>query len=123
MKKRIIYLLLAIYHTESYKLFNVNRQDRSCTLKSSVVEDLELSSRDENFILNPFLALARNPEFIQKYWQRNPFYCGTSLHNIADKYTMIDVQSAVSSNFLEAGRGTFQEMKTGWQMAQVSQVR
>lgn len=35
---------------------------------------------------------------------------------------MTDVQNSVDSDFLEAGRGTFQEGAGGWNMAAVSKV-
>lgn len=37
-------------------------------------------------------------------------------------YTMTDVQNSVDSDFLEAGRGTFQQGAGGWNMAAVSKV-
>jgi hypothetical protein len=36
---------------------------------------------------------------------------------------MDDVKASVDSEFLEAGRGTFQEVKGGWNMAAVSKVK
>ena len=38
-------------------------------------------------------------------------------------YTMTDVENSVDSDFLEAGRGTFQEGTGGWNMAAVSKVK
>lgn len=35
---------------------------------------------------------------------------------------MTDVQNSVDSDFLEAGRGTFQQGAGGWNMAAVSKV-
>ena len=35
---------------------------------------------------------------------------------------MTDVQNSVDTDFLEAGRGTFQEGAGGWNMAAVSKV-
>lgn len=38
-------------------------------------------------------------------------------------YTMESVQAAVEGNFLEAGRGTFEEGRGGWNMVAVSEPR
>ena len=45
------------------------------------------------------------------------------LDSVKGSYTMTDVQNSVDSDFLEAGRGTFQEGVGGWNMAAVSKVR
>ena len=46
----------------------------------------------------------------------------TPLDSVKGSYTMTDVQNSVDSDFLEAGRGTFQEGVGGWNMAAVSKV-
>jgi len=73
---------------------------------------------------NTFGVFATNKEFIQYYWQKKPYYTGDNLRldNLADSFTMQDVKLATETDFLEAGRGTFQG-NTGWQMAQVSKPR
>eukprot|EP01041_Mallomonas_annulata_P005431 gene5431-10893_t len=70
-----------------------------------------------------FRCLAQHPTFVNKYWQKAPFLCQTSLPNVAGAFTMEDVKNNVDKDFLEAGRGTFSEGKGGWNMAAVSQPR
>jgi hypothetical protein len=41
---------------------------------------------------------------------------------VKGSYTMTDVQNSVDTDFLEAGRGTFQQGAGGWNMAAVSKV-
>ena len=70
-----------------------------------------------------FETLVQSTEFKKRYWQKEPYLCSENLHNLDGAFTMKDVESAVESDFLEAGRGTFVEGKSGWNMAAVSQVK
>jgi hypothetical protein len=67
-----------------------------------------------------FLAMTSDEKFLQKLWQREPFLVKSELDNLKGCYLMEDVRSAVDDNFLEAGRGSFQQDKGGWNMAAVS---
>jgi hypothetical protein len=59
---------------------------------------------------------------LQEVWQKKPYYVSTPLPSVKGSYTMTDVQNSVDSDFLEAGRGTFQQGAGGWNMAAVSKV-
>lgn len=59
---------------------------------------------------------------LHNVWQKKPYHVSTSLDSVKGSYTMEDVQNSVDSDFLEAGRGTFQEGVGGWNMAAVSKV-
>ena len=60
---------------------------------------------------------------LKDVWQKKPYHISAALECVAGSYTMNDVQNSVDSDFLEAGRGTFQEGMGGWNMAAVSKVR
>ncbi|CAM9930939.1 unnamed protein product, partial [Ectocarpus fasciculatus] len=70
-----------------------------------------------------FSAMARDDVFLNELWQKKPFFCDASLPSLAGQYTLDDVQQAVDSDFVEAGRGTFSQGSTGWRMAPVSTPR
>ena len=70
-----------------------------------------------------FETFAKNQYFVEHVWQSKPYYVDVRLDCVADAYTMEDVQMAVDGDFLEAGRGTFQEDRGGWNMAAVSTVK
>ncbi|CAB1099958.1 unnamed protein product [Ectocarpus sp. CCAP 1310/34] len=67
--------------------------------------------------------MARDDVFVNELWQKKPFFCDASLPSLAGQYTLDDVQQAVDSDFVEAGRGTFSQGSTGWRMAPVSTPR
>ena len=69
-----------------------------------------------------FTTFSQSSEFKNSYWQKAPFYCEEHLDNLIQAFTMKDVEYAVETDFLEAGRGTFVEGSGGWNMAMVSQV-
>ena len=69
-----------------------------------------------------FEAFATSEYFVHHVWQKQPHYVDEPLACAVGAYTMDDVQQAVDSDFLEAGRGTFQEGRGGWNMAAVSTV-
>ena len=101
---------------------------RSSTFLRSTTIDADLvkfnSGAEKLDFENTFGVFATNNEFIQYYWQKKPYYTGDGayLDNLAYSFTMDDVKVATETDFLEAGRGTFQG-NTGWQMAQVSKPR
>ena len=69
-----------------------------------------------------FASFAKNSYFVSHVWQQKPYYVNQPLDCVVGAYTMDDVQQAVDSDFLEAGRGTFQSDRGGWNMAAVSTV-
>ena len=69
-----------------------------------------------------FVTFAQSSEFKNKFWQKMPYLCDSPLQNLVQAFTMADVEFAVETDFLEAGRGTYVDGKGGWNMAAVSQV-
>ena len=69
-----------------------------------------------------FDSFAKNSYFVSHVWQQKPYYVNQPLDCVVGAYTMDDVRQAVDSDFLEAGRGTFQSDRGGWNMAAVSTV-
>ena len=69
-----------------------------------------------------FHSFAKNSYFVSHVWQQKPYYVNQPLDCVVGAYTMDDVRQAVDSDFLEAGRGTFQSDRGGWNMAAVSTV-
>jgi len=70
-----------------------------------------------------FEALSTSDGFIHEYWQKKPFKVSSIFENMVQGFTMKDVAKEVEGGFLEAGRGTFIEGRTGWQMAAVGKPR
>lgn len=70
-----------------------------------------------------FAAFAKDQVFLDTIWQKRPFLCEARLANLVGAFTMDNVQQAVDSDFLEAGRGTVLDTGGGWNMASVSQPR
>ena len=73
-----------------------------------------------------FYALSSNKEFLENYFQKKPYHYnnnGNGLKNINGAFTMDDVKYSVENDFLEAGRGTFDANRGGWNMAAVSTPR
>ena len=70
-----------------------------------------------------FESFAKNQYFVTQVWQSKPYYVDVPLDCVLGAYTMEDIRMAVDSDFLEAGRGTFQEDRGGWNMAAVSTVK
>lgn len=84
----------------------------------------EAASRSDRLQMLPvFQAFAGSEFFKTNVWQRKPYLCSVSLPNIAGAFTMADLKEIVDNEFLEAGRGTFQEGRGGWNMAAVSKPR
>lgn len=67
-----------------------------------------------------FRSMVEDKNFREVYWQRKPFLVESELKNIKGCYMMEDVKNAVDTDFLEAGRGSFTDGRSGWQMATVS---
>lgn len=70
-----------------------------------------------------FLTFATNNLFLNEYWQKKPFLCNKNVNYIINTFTMNDVKHSTETDFLEAGRGTFVEGNTGWNMATVSKPK
>lgn len=71
-------------------------------------------------VMGLFSAMAQSSIFRERYWQREPFLIKSPLKNLKDCFKMDDVKDAIDGDFMEAGRGCFQDGKSGWQMASVS---
>lgn len=70
-----------------------------------------------------FAALTSSETFKNEYWQKKPFLHSTPLPNMDQQFTFSDVAVEVEKGFLDAGRGTFVEGRSGWQMASVGKPR
>ena len=68
-----------------------------------------------------FARLAESRDFATEYFARRPVLLD-EVPGIAGSFTLDDVQRAVDSDFLDAGRGVA-DGKGGWKMAPVSQPR
>lgn len=98
----------------------------SSSFNNPRLEDLLYTASQESerlSVQNIFKALSADEEFQNKYWQKQPLHITKRLPNLVGAFTMEDVRKAVDEGFLEAGRGSFQQDKTGWKMAQVSKPR
>jgi hypothetical protein len=85
---------------------------------------LKASEMSDKMRVGPiFEALVSNNNFIDNYWQKKPLLITSCLQNLKNGFTMEDVRTALDSDFLEAGRGSFQQGKSGWSIAAVSQPR
>lgn len=95
-------------------------------ISSSLSKDLQEVCNANNYPLRVqemFYAMMVNDDFRTKYYQKKPFLITHNLPNLAGAFTMNDVKTSVESDFLEAGRGTFQEGRSGWNMAAVSRPK
>ena len=109
----------SIYHRQIDEKGLVSR-----TLLPALVEDLRDACSGqsvEKLNCEPiFATFATSDEFKAKFWQKEPFHYSEVLPNLELAFTMADVEHAIETDFLEAGRGTF-SAKSGWNMAQVSE--
>lgn len=103
----------------------MNRLWCSCSIGTDALEkELVSSSLGEKLNFNDiFRALSKNDHFTSNIWQKQPFLCRSTLQCVAGAFTMENVKENVDNDFLEAGRGTFNEEKGGWNMATVSEPR
>lgn len=67
--------------------------------------------------------MTNDKEFVENMWQQRPFLCNKPLPNIFKSYLSTDLKADVDKDFIEAGRGTFEDGKTGWNMKAVSKPR
>lgn len=98
----------------------------STSLHATSIENdlLQAATASQKLQVQPmFEALVSNAEFVQKYWQKEPLLINSKLSNLEQSFMMEDVRKAVEEDFLEAGRGTFKDCETGWNMAAVSKPR
>jgi hypothetical protein len=70
-----------------------------------------------------FNVFATDEIFINSIWQKKPFLCNEELPNLKNAYLSSDLKADVDGDFIEAGRGTFEEGRTGWNMKTVSKPR
>jgi hypothetical protein len=68
-------------------------------------------------------AISSDEEFQEFYWQKKPLLIQSELKSIVSSFTMVDVKASIEEEFLEAGRGSFEDGRTGWNMAMVSKPR
>lgn len=69
-----------------------------------------------------FRTLTTDATFYNQIWQKRPFLCKQVLSNLDQGYVSEDLKTAIDTDFIEAGRGSFEEGKTGWNMKAVSVV-
>ena len=69
-----------------------------------------------------FTDVASSADFVRDEWTRAPKLWSEPYDGIAGSYTLADVETAVDSDFLDAGRGV-PDKEGGWKMAPVSQPR
>ena len=100
-----------------------NDLDLSDALEKSAEIAKEESEENKHNFEPTFLALSNNNEFLSEYFQKKPYYFDSTLNNIQNAFTMDDVKESVENDFLEAGRGTFDDNRGGWNMAAVSTPR
>mmetsp|Transcript_30142 Transcript_30142/g.39702 ORF Transcript_30142/g.39702 Transcript_30142/m.39702 type:complete len:519 (+) Transcript_30142:46-1602(+) len=113
--------------TRNIKTFNMVAQPINVENQSE--EQLEQKIANAVSIAQPldvqpfFSALASSEIFINEYWQKKPLLYSKIMHNMDGKFTMSEVAKEVEAGFLDAGRGTFVDGRTGWQMANVGKPR
>ena len=130
-KYTFVSIIIAIIglDTNAYSI----RKQTSFSLKSYMSSDpnkilqdelnLAIGSSDELLDCDPiFSTFSQSKTFKDIFWQKKPFLFESKHPNLVEAFTMKDVEFAVESDFLEAGRGTFSESGGGWKMAAVSTV-
>jgi hypothetical protein len=73
--------------------------------------------------LQIFERFAKNEKFINDYWQKKPLLITESDPVVIQQLNIELLAKAVDEEFVFAGRGTFQEGKSGWGMVEVSKPR
>ena len=121
---------MSFMQTECYKmgLLSTKSNWKSSTSMFGSYEDPELieklikvSSQSDKIRVHELLnVLTSTPLFYQNIWQKRPFLCKQVLPNLDQGYISDDLKKAVDEDFIEAGRGTFEEGRTGWNMKAVS---
>jgi hypothetical protein len=108
------------YKLKSSTIFNSNEE-----IADSIANEIVSAVQDqEKLQVESILAtLCSQKEYHEHFWQKKPLLLRSKLENIINSYTMLDVKSAIDDEFLEAGRGSFQDGLTGWKMASVSKPR
>ena len=92
-----------------------------CTLTNELVNNCGPQNEAEKLDCDGlFTTFANNKQFVSEYWQKKPYHCGAPLHTLVRAFTMQDVEEAVETDFLEAGRGMYKDGSGGWKMAPVS---
>lgn len=104
---------------------SLKEHDDSIYTDSHLVEKLfSTSERCEKFkFIEIFGSMTNDKVFVENMWQKRPFLCDKSLPNIFKSYVSTDLKADVDKDFIEAGRGTFEDGKTGWNMKAVSKPR
>jgi len=102
-----------------------NTHDNSIYSDSHLVDKLfSTSERCEKFkFIEIFGSMTNDKSFVENMWQQRPFLCDKPLPNIYKSYIATDLKTDVDKDFIEAGRGTFEDGKTGWNMKAVSKPR
>jgi hypothetical protein len=95
-------------------------------LSATTIEDAEELEMNQGKARLVFEGLCQSGTFKEKIWQKRPFLYSTEnsvfapIPLLKDAFTMQDLQEAVTVDFVEAGRGSFEDGRTGWNMAAVS---
>ena len=93
--------------------------------ESELSNKLEIASQDSEKLdfTNIYLTLTTDEYFVNNIWQKKPLLCDKQSPNLLSSYISTDLKTDVDTDFIEAGRGSFEEGRTGWNMKSVSQPR
>ena len=93
--------------------------------EGDLIQELKDSSKDEapGSLKATLFTFAENSNFLKDFFQKKPLYVPHALPNVAGAFTMKDVEAALNTEFLEAGRGSFDNAVGGWTMAPVGAPR
>ena len=97
--------------------------DGETDVKVLIEKLIQTSKQSDKLRVNDlFRTLTTDTTFYSHIWQKRPFLCKQVLSNLDQGYVSDDLKAAIDNDFIEAGRGSFEEGKTGWNMKAVSVV-
>lgn len=119
------YKYINIFKTSTRTMKYYSALDTNVESYEKVVSTVVTSSQscDKLRVQAMFEALVANNEFKTTYWQNKPFVVKSALSNLKDSYQMEDVRNAIDNEFFDAGRGSFLDGKSGWNMQKVSEPK
>eukprot|EP00592_Proboscia_alata_P004640 CAMPEP_0194371846 /NCGR_PEP_ID=MMETSP0174-20130528/20220_1 /TAXON_ID=216777 /ORGANISM="Proboscia alata, Strain PI-D3" /LENGTH=193 /DNA_ID=CAMNT_0039150083 /DNA_START=101 /DNA_END=679 /DNA_ORIENTATION=+ len=93
----------------------------STTLPQSTAlsSNTALSPTHSISVSQTFSELLHNTQFRTQHWQTSPLLLQPSQTQIRGQFTVDDIADNFASQFIVAGRGTFNEKTGGWNMAAV----
>jgi len=98
-----------------------HRMTAGCSLTNELVKNCGLQNGVEKLDCDGlFTTFANSKQFVADYWQKNPYHCAEPLLTLVGAFTMQDVEEAVETDFLDAGKGMYNDGSGGWKMAPVS---